>query len=99
MIFSIIAFILNISTTVLNIIAANRNHRRRDELNRLESELIDYAMRMPDIESEIKRREHERRMKTRYIVTAEMIDPEKIADPELRHEIIMRRLFAGYSPN
>lgn len=60
MIFSIIAFIINIGTTLMNVCAARRNRRKADGLRMLENELIDYAIRMPDIEAETIKRERER---------------------------------------
>lgn len=60
MILSIIAFVINIGTTLMNVYFARRNRRKSDELRSIENELIDYAMRLPDIESEIIKRERER---------------------------------------
>lgn len=83
----------------MNVYFARRNRRKSDELRSIENELIDYAMRLPDIESEIIKRERERWENRRFVVTADFLDPERIADPELRREIIMRRMFADYCPN
>nr|DAL02880.1 MAG TPA: holin [Caudoviricetes sp.] len=99
MTFSIIAFIINIGTALMNVWTARRNRRKSDELRAVENELLDYAMRLPDIESEIIKRERERWKNRRFIVTADVLDPEHIADPELRREIILRRMFADYCPN
>lgn len=99
MILSIIAFVINIGTTLLNVRAARRNRRKANDLAAHERELIDYAMRLQDIESEIAKRERERLEKRRFIVSADLLDPARIADPELRREIILRRMFADYCPN
>lgn len=99
MILSIIAFIINIGTALLNVRTAKRNRRRADVLAAQERELFDYAMRLPGIETEIIKRERERWESRRFIVSGDMIDPARIADPELRHEIILWHMFADYCPN
>ncbi|MCM1166413.1 MAG: hypothetical protein NC401_10455 [Ruminococcus sp.] len=107
MILSIIAFIINIGTTLLNVRAANRNRRRAQYLDNLESELLDYAMRMPDADTEqyIANQSRETRPPTTYRgnvkinITLADLDPERIADPELRHAVIMSRLLYDFNPN
>lgn len=99
MILSIIAFVINIGMVLLNIIAAKRNRRRADALRTLENDILDYATRLPQIEKEIIDRERERWEHRRFIVSGDMIDPARIADPKIRAEIILRRMFADYCPN
>lgn len=99
MIFSIIAFFINIGTALLNGRTASRNRRKADELSAQERGLIDYAIRLHEIEKEIADRERKRWENRRFIVSGEMIDPARIADPKIRAEIILRRIFAEYCPN
>lgn len=80
--------ILSIIALCINITASVMNHivARR---NRKRADALAAAERD---------RESKRTPRT-YRIDVEMLDPTRIADPELRHAVIIRRLMSNYCPN
>jgi high-affinity K+ transport system ATPase subunit B len=91
MAFSIVALWLNIIASFANCIAARRNCRRADALAAAERANLARARKndTPPTTTESKS----------YHVEPEMLDPARIADPVLRHKVMMNRLLSEYYPN
>lgn len=91
MILSIIALIINVTLSIVNVRYACRNRRRAERLDAIENELIEYAFRMScDTSGNIT---NEQTPESGFAVVVE------VDDPAIIHELMMMRLFSTYSPN
>lgn len=92
MVLSLISCIINIALSVLNVKFARKNRREADRIKAMENELIDYALRLPDLDTEImKHANRHNAPRTAFVV--------EINDPEIQRTLMLMKLFSNYSPN